>query len=159
MHAKSIDIRTFASADTLPTIELFRNTVHVVGKDVYSKEQLSAWAPADIDAEKWKSRLAGAFTIVAWRSDKIVGFANLLDDGCVDLLYVAADHQGQGIASALLKTLENEATRRGVKKLYSDVSLTARKFFLAKCFVIEKEYSKKLRDVEFPNAIMGKVIG
>jgi putative acetyltransferase len=88
----------------------------------------------------------------------IVGFANLEDDGCVDMLYVAAAMQSQGIATKLYNLLEVEARTRSLTRLYSDVSLTAREFFLGKGFSIENEYSKMVGDIVFPNTLMQKLL-
>lgn len=155
----TMKIRRFTSTDTPDLIELFRHTVHTVCTLDYSPEQLNAWAPQSIDTDKWTLRFARTFTVVAESEGQLVGFANLADDGCVDMLYVTATMQSQGVATRLISVLEDEARRLGIKRLYSDVSLTARKFFLSKGFTLENEYSKKVGEVIFPNAIMGKQLG
>lgn len=152
-------IRRFMAADTPKLIDLFRHTVHTVCSQDYTPDQLNTWAPQSIDTDRWIIRFTNSYTVIAESERNVTGFANLENDGCVDMLYVAALMQSQGIASKLLTALEDEAKRRHLKRLYSDVSLTARKFFLSKGFAIESEYSKKIGDVVFPNTIMGKIIG
>lgn len=51
-----MEIRRFSPADTRALIELFRNTVHVVCRRDYSYAQLEAWAPQDIDVDRWADR-------------------------------------------------------------------------------------------------------
>lgn len=153
-----MEIRGFRTIDTAKMIELFQHTVHTICSHDYSPEQLDTWAPRNIDSDRWITRFTESYTVVAEADGLIVGFANLEDDGCVDMLYVAATMQSLGIATKLYTALEEEALRRGLKRLYSDVSLTARKFFLAKGFSVEKEYSKQVGHVIFPNAIMAKQI-
>lgn len=157
--SRPLRFRRYETADTAGLIELFRKTVHTVCRRDYSVDQLNAWAPAVIDPEKWTVRLGTSFTIVAESDGRLAGFANLKEDGCVDMLFVAVEWQSRNVATNLLVEIENEAKRRGLKRLYSDVSLTARRFFLGKGFVVEKEYSKNLGEVTFPNAIMAKQIG
>ena len=75
------------------------------------------------------------------------------------MFYVGASHQSRGIGRQLFAALEAEAKSRGLKRLYSDVSVTARQFFLSKGFIVEKEYSKKVGVVTFPNTMMTKQLG
>jgi putative acetyltransferase len=151
-------LRRFAQNDIHELIDLFRETVHTVGKNDYTPEQLATWAPNDISVDKWLVRFQTSFTLIAELDGQIAGFANLKNDGYIDMMYVAASKQGRGVATALYLELEAEARKKNLKRLYSDVSLTARKFFLAKGFSIEKEYSKRVDNVEFPNAIMAKYL-
>ena len=153
-----MELRRFRVTDTPALIELFRNTVHTVcGRD-YSAEHLAVWAPEDIDVEKWSKRFSATYTVIAENKNQILGFANLETYGCIDMLYVAASVQTKGIGTLLYKALENEARSRGLKRIYSDVSLTARLFFKSKGFVIQKEYLKNIADVAFPNAILEKIL-
>lgn len=149
-------IRPFTPLDTQRLIDLFRQTVHTVGRSKYTQEQLNAWAPESIDVKRWTIRFESTFTLVAERGDQILGFINLESKGCVDMLYVNASIQNQGVASALYAALESEAKNRGLKMVYSDVSLTARHFFLSKGFVVQKEYIKEVSGVRFLNAMMVK---
>jgi GNAT superfamily N-acetyltransferase len=151
-----MEIRLFKNSDTSDLIELFRNTVHTVCKRDYSVEQLNTWAPKDIDAGKWATRFINSYTVVAEHEGQLAGFANLEANGCIDMFYVGASHQRQGVGSLLFEALESEAKIRGLKRLYSDVSITARQFFLSKEFVVEREYSKNVGAVTFPNTMMAK---
>lgn len=151
-----MEIRLFKSTDTTGLIELFRDTVHTVCRRDYSTEQLNTWAPKDIDAGKWTTRFINSYTVVAEHEGQLVGFANLETDGCIDMFYVGASHQGQGVGSLLFQALESEAKIRGLKRLYSDVSITARQFFFSKGFTVEREYSKNVGTVTFPNTMMAK---
>lgn len=154
-----MEIRPFKLGDTPILIDLFRKTVHTICRKDYSQEQLDAWAPKEIDASKWTTRFASSFTVIAEDGRQVAGFANLENDGCVDMFYVAAEYQSQGVGSRLLESIEQEAKRQGLKKLHSDVSLTARPFFLSKGFAVENEYSKKVGAVTFPNTIVVKNLG
>jgi putative acetyltransferase len=151
-----MEIRRFETTDTLALIELFRETVHTVCRKDYSQEQLDAWAPQNTDVAKWTSRLNESHAIVATRDGVIIGFSNLNSDDYIDMFFVAAAFQSKGVGKKMYAALEGEAIRKGVTRLYSDVSLTARKFFFSMGFAIEREYSKQVDKVTFPNAIMVK---
>lgn len=151
-----MNLRQFTDTDVSHLIELFRITVHSVCAKDYSQEQLKAWAPEKIDQERFLNRLKASFTLVALDGNSYAGFASLLGDGCVDMFYVSADFQRHGVGNLLMSALEGEARSRKLSSLYSDVSLTAREFFRRKGFLTEKEYTKAVSGVEFPNAIMRK---
>ena len=54
--------------------------------------------------------------------------------GYLHSLFVHSEHQGEGIATALLLMAEDYARSRGAVRLCSEVSWTARRFFLARGF-------------------------
>lgn len=149
-------IRQYTDKDAPYLVDLFRKTVHTVCARDYSPEQLNAWAPVEIDIDRFSTRLKNSFTLVALEDESFAGFASLLADGCVDMFYVSADSQGSGVGSMLMNAIEIEARSKGLKFLFSDVSLSAREFFTRKGFRIEREYTKTVSETEFRNAIMRK---
>lgn len=149
-------VRNFQKTDTKALIELFRETVHRVCCVDYSVEQLNAWAPDFIDPEAWENRFLKSYTLVAEENGFILGFANLENDGNIDMFYVSAESQGKGVGKVLLKHLENHAKDLKLDKLTSDVSLTARTFFQHSGFLTEEEYIKIRNGVEFKNTLMSK---
>jgi len=151
-------IRQFRATDTPQLIRLFKDTVHMTCRNDYSSEQLSVWAPDQIDAARWTLRYEHSFTIVAEEDGIVVGFSNLEANGNIDMLYVHANRQGSGIGKLLLKKLEQVARSQGLYQLTSDVSITARPFFLKMGFKIDKEYMKEVRGVAFRNTSMSKAL-
>lgn len=155
-------MRAFREEDSPQLLSLFRGTVERVGIRAYSPEQLRAWAPDDIPLEPWTKRFRETLTIVAECADLregergVVGFSNLTDHGCIDMLYVHADWQRHGIASRLYSELESRARELRLEHLHSDVSILARPFFLKQGFSIEREYVKIVRGVSFRNHSMRK---
>ena len=65
-------------------MNLFYDTVHQINIRDYSKEQVDAWAPKDMDYQRWKDALFRKITYVADDNGKIVGFGELEDDGHID---------------------------------------------------------------------------
>ena len=127
-------VRTFRRSDTPALINLFRATVRTVNRRDYSPEQLSAWAPDEIDAKDWTTRHARNETVVAECADAIVGFAELTPEGHIHMLFVHKDHQNKGIASTLLAEMEARARANSSTKLTTDASLTAEPFFARRGF-------------------------
>lgn len=149
-------IRSIREIDTEEMIHLFRQTVHTVCVNDYTPEQLNAWAPKTIDKSLWEKRFLETHTFIAEANSRILGFSNLESSGNIDMFYVAFDVQKQGVARALMNALNDQARKMELKKLTSDVSLTAKPFFLAMGFEIDQVYQKERAGVVFTNTLMSK---
>lgn len=128
VHTDRLTIRPFAG-DVAVLIDLFRATVRSVNLADYTDDQVRAWAPDTIDAAVWVDRIAGNTCYVAEVDGSLAGFTELTPSGHVEMLFVAKDRQRQGIATALLAHVEDEARARGLDRLTTDASLTARPVF------------------------------
>ena len=129
-------IRAYGPGDLAAIARLFHQTVHGVGARYYEREQLDAWAPGDLDPAAWEPRLARNFARVAEEDGAVVGFAELSPEGLVDMLYVHKDHQGRGVASALLAELESRARAAGHARLTTNASRVAKPFFQRRGFAV-----------------------
>lgn len=146
-------LRRYRSSDCNEIISLFRETVHTINRKDYSREQCDAWAPAEMDIRQWDDLLSSHLTLVAIEGETIVGFADMDDTGYLDHLYVHADHQRHGIATALCDALEAAIPCR----IYTThASITARPFFETRGYAVVKEQKVKRRGVLLTNYIMQK---
>lgn len=133
-------VRPYAPAECGDLIDLFRKSVRTIARRDYTLEQVLAWAPEQIDREGWAIRLAASSTWVAAQGDRVAGFISLEPDGCIDLLYVHPDFQNQGVASMLLRRLKASAEARGLARLFTEASISAKPFFERRGFrVIEPQ--------------------
>jgi putative acetyltransferase len=139
-------------------LTLCRDTIRRVNSRDYTPDQIRAWASDDIDPQAWAGRFAGRFVVVAEEAGRPVGFSDLEADGHIDRLYVSADHQGRGVARALLSAVLAEAQRLGVIRLFTEASITARPFFESQGFVVLSPQVVTLRGVEFVNYRMERVL-
>ena len=149
-------IRPYAAADLDALIVLFRDSVRRVARRDYSLEQLLAWAPDEVDRQGWAVRLAASSTWVAADGHRTVGFIALEPDGCLDLLYVHAELQGRGIASRLLSTAEGSARARGLNRLMTEASITARPFFERRGYKVVEEQVVTRRGQDLRNFRMAR---
>ncbi|WP_289135556.1 GNAT family N-acetyltransferase [uncultured Brevibacillus sp.] len=127
-----MDIRRFDELDIVQIVNLFYDTVHTVNKQDYSDIHLDAWAPrSEMSASlnNWKESLSGNIAFVAELNSQIVGFSDMTFHGYLDRLFVHKDFQGQGIASALVNTLESEARNLNIVQIETNASITAKPFF------------------------------
>lgn len=149
-------IRRFDKRDTKQIINLFRETILTVNLRDYSEKQVEVWANNNIDAEVWEKRLEESYTCVAVIDKQILGFANLIKKGEVDLLYIHKDYQKQGIASKLLAQIEKYAKLQGLTEMFTEASITAKPFFELRGYKVSKKQTKILKGTDFINFIMKK---
>ena len=138
--------------------QLFYETITTVNVRDYDPDQIRVWSASSSNVDRWKNKLEVQFFLVACITDKVVGFGSLTDQGYLDFMFVHQNHQGQGIASALLTGLETRARDLGLGKMYADVSITARPFFAQKGFDIIDRYTKTIEGISFDNAVMQKLL-
>jgi GNAT superfamily N-acetyltransferase len=151
-------IREFKPEDTNSIVRLFHDTVHKISVRDYSHEQINAWAPEQADLEQWLKRLRGGITIVAEENQTIISFARLEPNGHIDCFYTHSDHQNEGYGSELLSAIEQRAKALGLKKVFTESSITAKTFFLKKGFSLLRQQTATVRGVKMVNFIMEKEI-
>lgn len=153
-----IELKEFRTRDTDAVIALFTDTVHQVNTRDYTAEQLSAWAPHKADTAAWIDRLQGQFTQLAWQDGKLLGFGTLTEKGLVDYLYIHHEHLRQGLASLIYLRLEFEALEKGLKRMFTESSMTARPFFEKMGFSVVFPRDKQLRGSVLKNFVMEKAL-
>ena len=153
-----MEIRDYQTADTQQIMDLFYETVHEINSQDYSQEQVDAWAPKEMNYEKWRARLSSRITQVAEEDGMIAGFAELEPNGHIACFYCHRGFIGHGIGALLFKAVEARARKLGALKLFAEVSITALPFFEKKGFQVIKEQEVVLRGISMKNYVMEKSI-
>lgn len=155
-----IEIRTYKEDDAKSVAGIYYNTIHSINIRDYSKEQINAWAPYDSveDYSGWQKKLAKVRPFVATINETIVGFAEFEPNGHIDCFYVHHEYQAKGIGSALMKAIFYKAEKQSIKRIYAEVSITAKPFFKTKGFNVVKEQTVNLRGVDLNNFVMEKYL-
>jgi putative acetyltransferase len=152
-------VRLLRRGDIPAVIDLFRASVRVVAGRDYTQEQVTAWAPDEIDPEAWARRYDTRQAWIAEIGADPGGFIELEGTQYLDMLYVHPAHQRRGVATALLAQVEAAARRAGADRLYTDASITARPFFERRGFLLVAPQRVVLRTVAFVNFRMEKRLG
>lgn len=160
IEPRGLVIRPFRREDLPEILRLFHETVHTVCTGEYTPAQLNAWAPPieQMDADAWERDLQESYALVAQLQGRLAGFGNLAEPDYVDRLYVGRDCQGQGVASALARQLEQRAVQLGAKKLTVHASLTACPFFERRGFRTLTRQTLERRGVNLDNLVMEKIL-
>ena len=145
-------IRNYQSSDCKALSELFYHTVHTVNAKDYTPQQLDVWATGTVDLEKWNRSFTEHDTVVVLEGEIIVGFGDMDSTGYLDRLYVHADFQGQGVASAICDRLEQQVNG----KIVTHASVTARPFFEKRGYRLIKEQQVERQGILLTNFVMEK---
>ena len=158
---KTIDI-TFrpATATDIPELkELFCSTVLTVNACDYTAEEVADWASCGNRPGHWEKLMATLHFIAACDAEgRIVGFTSIRNDGYLHSMFVHKDHQGEGIATALLQRIEAYAMEHGICDITSEVSITARPFFERRGYVVKQEQRAQANRLQLTNYVMRKVL-
>ena len=153
-----MNMRSYKPEDAIALALLFTETVHSINAADYSPEQLAAWAPDPPDVDDWRRRLSERIAFVAEDDSEIVGFGTLESNGHLDHLYVHRCFQRQGVATALLQCIEQDAISRGLTRIFTEASITARPFFERAEFRLIASQEIDHNGISFTNYRMEKFI-
>lgn len=152
-----IKTRKYQPSDAKALVDIYYYTIHRINSQDYSKEQIDAWAPiTSLKVDNWKTKWDDVPPIVALLDDIVVGFAEFEKNGHIDCFYVHHLYQGCGVGTALMRAIEELAYHYGCKKLYSEVSITAKPFFEKSGFACIREQMVLIGDVRLKNYLMEK---
>lgn len=152
-----MSVRRYEPGEAGQLVALFHETVRSVNARDYTPGQIEAWVGGEVDLQAWDKRFQDSRTLIAQTEQGlIIGFANIDDNGYLDMLYVHRDHQHEGVATTLCDALERYAASRGVNKVVTHASLTARSFFEQRGYTTVREQCVERLGVTLPNVVMDK---
>lgn len=149
-------IREGRSEDIPFLAHMVSETVVRVNSRDYTPVQITAWASRVSSPGRWKELFAsGLVFFVAENSvGVIIGVSSVDSNGYLHSMFVDYRYQGMGIASALLDEARQYAVSHAAEEMTSQVSITARPFFLARGFRVEKEQEVAVGGVPMANYLM-----
>jgi putative acetyltransferase len=161
VRAVEITIRSYERRDAADVADVFYRSAREVALSDYTAEQVKAWVPARWDAEREHRRSGdGRLVLVAvGESGHVIAFIDLEPDGHIDRLYCAPEAAGRGVASRLYDEIEASARIQGIKRLFTEASELAHRFFERKGFTVLERQDKILRGVPIHNYRMAKILG
>lgn len=147
-----MQLREYITSDCEQLSKLFFQTVHSVNAKDYTKEQLDVWATGTVDLKEWDKSFTEHYTVVAIDNNIIVGFGDIDKTGYLDRLYVHADYQGKGVATAICNRLEQAVQG----KITTHASITAKLFFEKRGYKVVKEQQVERQGIYLINFCMEK---
>lgn len=144
-------LRGYTPNDCKTLAELFFNTVHIINIKDYSEEQINVWATGHIDLEQWNRSFLSHYTVIAEINGTVVGFGDIDNTGYLDRLYVHADFQRQGIATAICDKLEQASH---AEKIVTHASITAKGFFEKRGYKVVAKQQVQRQGILLTNYVM-----
>lgn len=154
MAESEIFVRAYLPEDRDGVINVFVRAIRESAIRDYSSAQIDAWAGVD-RSDAWYA-VDDRLIWVAVVDDLVVGFTDLELSGHLDRMYVHPEHEGRGVASALLNRLEDAARSKGLPRLFTEASITAKPFFERRGFEVLAAQIVEFRGEQFTNFRMEK---
>jgi putative acetyltransferase len=151
-------IREFRVGDEPALFSVFHSAVHQLAARYYTREQVDAWAPDDMDQAYWNARVRAIKPFVLEDGGLIIGYADVQPNGHIEHFFVRGTHARRGAGRLLMEKIHEVAARAGMVELSSDVSLAAQAFFERFGFHVVERRSPVIRGVALDNALMRKHI-
>lgn len=151
-------VRDYAEGDAPGISRLFFETVRSVNLGDYTPEQVRAWAPAPPDPAVWHERMSARHTLVAEERGEVVGFAELEENGHLDMFYARKDAVRRGVGTQLYGAVEERAAGLGLGRVFTEASITARPFFERQGFRALRRNDLVVRGVGMTNYAMEKLL-
>ncbi|PSV18865.1 GNAT family N-acetyltransferase [Photobacterium kishitanii] len=151
-----ITIREYVESDAQVLWDIHFYTIRNINLRDYSQEQVEAWAPDCLDLSVWKKRMSGLSPFVAEIDNIIVGYTDLQPNGLIDHFFCHHEYQGRGVGKALMSHVLSMAEQRDIKRLYSEVSITARPFYEYFGFKVVQAQEVEVRGQKLRNFVMEK---
>ena len=150
-----ITIREFKLGDEADTWDVFYSSIHQVCSKDYNDEQIQAWAPSDLNPKRWNEKMRSIKPFIALIGGKVAGYADLQADGQIDHFFVHGDYQSQGVGTALMNHILDKGAIH--KRLYSEVSHTAKPFYEKNGFTVITVQEVIMHDVLLTNNVMERL--
>jgi len=157
-HRMSMEMcnRPFQPSDLEQVIGVYRAAIHTLAAPFYTAEELAAWAPQQMDADKWRQRLASVRVIVAEVDGTIAGFLTYDVTGHIDMLFIHPRFARQGLATRLYLDAEAELRKAPMSTVFTEASLAARPFFERHGFQVDAEEFSECRGQKLHRFRMSK---
>ncbi len=151
-------IRKATENDLEDILHLFQHTITAVNSKDYSLDQIEVWTNAAKNKERWLGKIRDQYFIVCINGNILFGFASITNTGYLDFMYVNKDYQGLGIAKKLYAELEAYARQQKISTIFSDVSITAKPFFMKQGFSTVQEQQVIVEGIVLINYKMEKLL-
>ena len=123
-----ITVRKATVEEARQIMDLHSDTVRRVNSRDYTPDQIDAWlGRRKIEITEAMIRDGQVYVCVD-EARQIVGIGSITGN-TLSGLYVSANHQGQGIGTALLSQMERDAAAKGITSIETDSTVTAEGFY------------------------------
>ena len=151
-------LKQISKKDQLKLKEVYFDSVISIDENIYSKEHKFAWASqAWENSEFQKSLLKGSGSKLIFNNE-IIGFATRYPENRLSLLYVKGNFKRRGLGTIILDSIETDALKSGINKLYTEASLLSYKLLLKRKWEIDRKEKINIKGLIFERYKMFKIL-
>ena len=151
-------LKQITKKDQLKLKEVYFDSISSIDENIYSKEHKLAWASqAWENPEFQKSLLKGKGSKLIF-NNKIIGFGTRYPENRLSLLYVRDNFKKKGFGTIILNSIEGDAMKSGINKLYTEASLISYKLLLKSNWTIDRKENIKIKGLMFERYKMFKIL-
>jgi putative acetyltransferase len=143
-----VNIRRYKPEDAEDIAGLFEKSVREIAIEMYTPEEVEAWASYADELEEIRHKLAEGLTLVAESGNRLVAFGQLKPPGHIEFLYTIKPYSRRGLATLIYKRLEDHAHLKGAGYLTTDASRISKPLFERLGFRLECPVIEKRKGVE-----------
>lgn len=159
MTLQKITVRKYKPEDSQALADIYYNTIHQINIQHYTEEQVRVWAPeTSLESSEWAKKFEKTKPLVAMVGEIIVGFVEFEPNGHIDCFYCHHKYIGCGVGSILMASVYEIAIQKEIKRIFAEVSITARPFFEKHGFTIVEEQTVDLLGIKLTNYKMEKYL-
>ncbi|TVP53894.1 MAG: GNAT family N-acetyltransferase [Halomonadaceae bacterium] len=137
---------------------LYRKAVSTLDDNLYNFQQRHAWEAWGHDSQRAGKLLAQGVTLLALSDGQLTGFVQRWPEDCINMLYVDPAYSRQGIATALVSLMEDQARLAGVELLHTRASKASQPLFQRRGFSAKQQEWVRTQGVSLPRMHMVKVL-
>ena len=152
-------IKKIQSNNIKSIIEIQNKAISFI-QNTYTEKQKNAWRLRQENADKVAHKLESEPLCYGYFEDNnLIGFVWILGTDRIWHLYVHPNHQGKGVARALLKRAENKICSAGSTKAQVNSSINAVNFYGKQGYTPVQDTTLVLNGVEISVTKMEKDLG
>ncbi len=156
MDTAMVQIRKYKPGEEHALWTIFYHTIHQINALDYNQQQINAWAPENFNSEIWLKKIRDINPFVVVNHEKIIAYADLQKNGLIDHFFCHHQWLRQGIGTLLMNRIQSEANEMAITTLHSEVSITAKAFYLAHGFSVVQQQTLSVRGQTLDNYLMRK---
>ena len=151
-------LKQITKKDQLKLKEVYFDSVCSIDENIYSKEHKFAWACQAWENSEFQTSLLKGLGSKLLHNNKIIGFATRYPENRLSLLYVRGDFKRKGLGTIILESIETDALKSGIYKLYTEASLLSYQLLLKRKWEIDRKEKINIKGLIFERYRMFKIL-
>ena len=153
-----MNLRQITTKDQLELKKIYFDSIQSLDEKIYGQEQKRAWSSQAWDNPNFDKSITKGKGWLLSQKGIIIAFATRYPSNRISLFYCKGKYQRRGYGSILLKKLEVEAKKEGLRSLSTEASLISYELFLKNEWEIIRKEKVIINNIFFERYKMIKII-